>query len=130
MRISDWSSDVCSSDLHLFARRLGDLADGPRDRSRSECVTSSNLRRLEAPQGWSSRRQPLVKAGGQEKERMTNEQLATNRESARPVRQAEREEMLDLRRIWQAARRNWLLITIVSIAALAATAVLYMSDRK
>src|SRR3546814_8808248 len=58
---------------------------------------------------------------------MTNEQLATNRESARPVRQAEREEMLDLRRIWQAARRNWLLITIVSIAALAATAVLYMS---
>src|SRR3546814_20180204 len=35
--------------------------------------------------------------------------------------------MLDLRRIWQAARRNWLLITIVSIAALAATAVLYMS---
>src|SRR3546814_3481780 len=101
MRISDWSSDVCSSDL--------------------------NLRRLEAPQGWSSRRQPLVKAGGQEKERMTNEQLATNRESARPVRQAEREEMLDLRRIWQAARRNWLLITIVSIAALAATAVLYMS---
>src|SRR3546814_19703487 len=90
MRISDWSSDVCSSDLHLFARRLGDLADGPRDRSRSECVTSSNLRRLEAPQGWSSRRQPLVKAGGQEKERMTNEQLATNRESARPVSQAER----------------------------------------
>src|SRR3546814_11148250 len=58
---------------------------------------------------------------------MTKEQLATNRESARPVRQAEREEMLDLGRIWQAARRNWLLITIVSIAALAATAVLYMS---
>src|SRR3546814_18955888 len=58
---------------------------------------------------------------------MTNEQLATNSESARPARQAEREEMLDLRRIWQAARRNWLLITIVSIAALAATAVLYMS---
>src|SRR3546814_20843755 len=29
MRISDWSSDVCSSDLHLIAVRAGD-ADGAR----------------------------------------------------------------------------------------------------
>src|SRR3546814_1268070 len=32
MRMSDWSSDVCSSYLHAHHRRRGDLNDGPRHR--------------------------------------------------------------------------------------------------
>src|SRR3546814_9211270 len=38
MRISDWSSDVCSSDLHAGALHRGDV---------NECVVSSALRRDE-----------------------------------------------------------------------------------
>ena len=55
---------------------------------------------------------------------MPNDQLAIDRERAR---QAERDEMLDLRTISRAIGRNWLLIAIVSLVALAATAALYVS---
>src|SRR3546814_8425730 len=35
MRISDWSSDVCSSDLPLAAQPAVDAVDGPRTRQRN-----------------------------------------------------------------------------------------------
>lgn len=60
---------------------------------------------------------------------MPNEQVAMSGDSASPMRRAEQEEMLDLRRIWQAVRRGWLLIAIVSIVVLVATFMLYMSTR-
>lgn len=58
---------------------------------------------------------------------MPNDQVAIDRTSASPARQAEREEMLDLRRISQAIGRNWLLIAVITIAVLVATALLYLS---
>lgn len=58
---------------------------------------------------------------------MSTEQVAMGGDSASPMRRSERDEMLDLRKIWQAVRRNWLVIAIVSIVVLVATFMLYVS---
>lgn len=58
---------------------------------------------------------------------MPDDRLAIDRENAARARQAERDEMLDLRNISRAIGRNWLLIAIVSIIALLATGALYIS---
>lgn len=57
---------------------------------------------------------------------MPEDRLPIDRDGA-AARAAEREELLDLRKLWQAGRRNWLLIAIVSIAALVATGAVYLS---
>src|SRR3546814_17162109 len=36
MRISDWSSDVCSSDLHRHARRTGEIPEEYRNREQGK----------------------------------------------------------------------------------------------
>src|SRR3546814_19787273 len=48
MRISDWSSDVCSSDLFLRVYRLSSLADAAGARSLNEIVTAVQARLGEA----------------------------------------------------------------------------------
>src|SRR3546814_7123480 len=51
MRISDWSSDVCSSDLSLIATRCaGELADGGRAR-----FTRQRIDEGDAPAGFVDR---------------------------------------------------------------------------
>src|SRR3546814_20354611 len=47
MRISDWSSDVCSSDLETIARRWPELASRFSDDDLLEC-----LRRLQKEHGY------------------------------------------------------------------------------
>src|SRR3546814_8309014 len=49
MRISDWSSDVCSSDLAQFARMAGGVlrgGDARRDRGAAQCVVDRRRTRL------------------------------------------------------------------------------------
>jgi uncharacterized protein involved in exopolysaccharide biosynthesis len=57
---------------------------------------------------------------------MPNDQFAVDRDTPL-ARQAERDEMLDLRNIARAVGRNWLPIVLISVLALGATAALYMS---
>src|SRR3546814_12642528 len=54
MRISDWSSDVCSSDLVLRERRLADRArpdDQPAGRGRADDPGAPDRRPDEGPRG-------------------------------------------------------------------------------
>lgn len=61
---------------------------------------------------------------------MPNDQRAISRTRAAQAREAEREELLDLRTIWRILRRNWLLIAAASILALVGTAFLYLTKER
>src|SRR3546814_11707245 len=73
MRISDWSSDVCSSDLHIAERHPGLLPDDPKARARAIEWLFAALNSVETPiterfyaaviecnESWADARLPMV----------------------------------------------------------------------
>jgi len=58
---------------------------------------------------------------------MPNDQMAVDRIDGAAAHRAGQDELLDIRRISLAVRRNWLLIAIVTLATLLLTLILYMS---
>src|SRR3546814_5060484 len=64
MRISDWSSDVCSSDLRDRKRRCGGSRSGPRTASRPSRRRSARRRGYARPRPSPAFRPPRANHGG------------------------------------------------------------------